>query len=257
MEVIPFKKVIEQVEENKKVALVTVIEESGISPAKKGLSMAVVEDKSIFGTIGGGSVEYEVARVAFEQLEKEESINYCYKSENAKVDVFIKVFNTTEKLLIIGAGHVARELYKIANIQNFYTVIFDDREKLLNRENFPQADEIYIGDTIGRLKQYKIDENCYIVVCGATHIKDQMAIEACIDRGAKYLGMLGSRKKIKEIKENLANKGISQKSLDEIYAPIGINTGGDSVSEIAFGIFGEVLAIKNNCEINHMKDIKK
>lgn len=257
MEIIPFKKVIEQVEKNKRVALVTVIDESGISPAKKGLNMAVVEDKSTFGTIGGGSVEYEIVRVALEQLKKEESINYSYRGENAKVDVFIKVFNTTEKLLIIGGGHVGRELYKIANLQNFYTAIFDNREELVNKKRFPNANEIHIGDTIEILKQYNINKNCYIVVCGPTHIQDEMAVETCIDRGAKYLGMLGSRRKINTIKENLINRGISQESLDQIYAPIGINTGGDSVSEIAFGIFGEILAIKNDCLINHMKDIKK
>ena len=226
MEIISLKKVIEQVEENKKVALVTVINESGVSPAKQGLSMAVLEDKTTFGTIGGGGVEYEIAKIAFSQLEKDESINYFYKGKNAKVDVFIKVFNTSEKLLIAGGGHVGHELYNVAKTQKFYTVIFDEREEFANKKRFPEADEIYLGDIGENLESYNIDDKCYIVACGPSHAHDEMTIRKCIDRGAKYLGMLGSRKKIKTIKENLSNEGVSEESLNEIYAPIGINTGG-------------------------------
>ena len=257
MEIISLKKVIEQVEKNKKVALVTVIEESGVSPAKQGLTMAVLEDKSTFGTVGGGGVEYEIAKIASDQLEKGESINYCYQGENAKVNVFIKIFNTRDKLLIVGGGHVGYELYKVAKTQKFYTVVFDERKEFANRERFPKADEIHLGDMGENLESYNIDEKCYIVACGPSHTHDEMTIRKCIDRGAKYLGMLGSRRKIKTIRENLINEGVSEESLDQIYAPIGINTGGDSVNEIAFGIFGEILAVKNNCEINHMKDIRK
>lgn len=257
MEILALKKVIEEVEKNKKVALVTVIRESGTSPAKQGLSMAVEEDGSTTGTVGGGSVEFELIDLALEQLKKEESTNYLYKSENAEVEVFIRVFTTREKLLIVGGGHVGHEIYKIASLQKFYTVIFDSREDFANRERFPHADEIHGGDIEKKLKDYKIDDKCYIVACGPNHAQDQMVIKTCIDRGAKYLGMLGSRRKIRSIKENLIEEGISKTSLDKIYSPIGINTGGDSIAEIAFGIFGEILAVKNNCQINHMKDMKK
>lgn len=257
METQALKKVIEAVEKNEKVALVTVIRASGTSPAKQGLTMAVSEDKSTSGTVGGGSVELNIINTSLDQLEKEENRNYIYKSEDVEVEVFIKVFNTREKLLIVGGGHVGHEIYKIAKLQNFYTVIFDSREEFANRERFPYADEIHGGDIEKKLKRYKIDEKCYIVACGPNHAQDEMVIKTCIDRGASYLGMLGSRRKIKSIKESLIDKGITKTSLDKIYSPIGINTGGDSIAEIGFGIFGEILAVKNNCEINHMKDIKK
>lgn len=257
MEITAIKKVIEQVDKNKKVALVTVIRESGTSPAKQGLSMALLDDKSIYGTIGGGSVEYNIVDVAYQQLLKGKDANYIYQGENAEVEVFIKIFNNREKVLIIGGGHVGYEIYKIAELQKFYTVIFDSREGIANRERFKYADEIYCGDLEELLKNYNIDDKSYVVSCAPTHQQDEIAMKTCIDRGAKYIGMLGSRKKIKTIKENLSKQGVSKESLDEIYSPIGINTGGDSVHEIAFGIFGEILAVKNNCKINHMKDIKR
>ena len=257
MELIALKKTIEQVEKNKKVALVTVLKASGTCPSKVGLSMAVLEDKSTFGTVGGGGVEFKIIDTTLEQLKKETSTTYLYKSENAEVEVFIQVFDQREKLIIVGAGHVGQALYKIAHVQKFYTVIFDSREEFANRDIFPEADEIHLGDVSKNLEEYNIDDKCYVVACGPTHSHDEMAIRKCIDRDAKYIGMLGSKRKISSIKNNLRDEGIKDESLDKIYAPIGINTGGDSVSEIAFGIFGEILAVKNNCKINHMKDIKK
>lgn len=257
MELIALKKTIEQVEKNSKVALVTVIQASGTCPSKKGLSMAVLENKTTFGTVGGGRVEFNIIDATLQQLNDETSKTYIYESENAKVEVFIQIFNKREKLLIVGAGHIGQALSKIASVQKFYTVVFDSREEFANLDVFPQADEIHLGDAAKNLEDYNIDSKCYIVACGPTHEHDEMVIRKCIDRGAKYLGMLGSKKKISSIKKNLLDEGINKESLDNIYAPIGINTGGDSVSEIAFGIFGEILAIKNNCSINHMKDIKK
>lgn len=257
METLALEKVIEQVKKNKRVALVTVISESGVSPAKVGKAMAVIEDGSSIGTIGGGHVEFEITKIVIDKLKSEESVKHIYKDENAIVEVFIRVFKSREKLLIVGGGHVANELYKIAHLQKFYTVVFDSREECLNRDNFEFADEIFLGNVSENLENYDIDESCFIVACGPTHSQDEETLRVCLERGAKYIGMLGSRKKIRTIKENLLKKGINQSELDKVYAPIGITTGGDSLPEIAFGIFGEILAVKNNCTINHMKDTKK
>lgn len=257
MEIRALEKIIEQVEKNKTVALVTVLSESGVSPARIGLVMAVEEDGTTSGTVGGGHIELEITKVAMEQLKSGESRKHIYRGENAVLEVFIRVFKTREKLIIVGGGHVAHELYKIALLQKFYTVIFDSREECANREKFQFADEIYLGDVAENLKDYDIDDTCFIVACGPTHQQDEDTLRECLGRGAKYVGMLGSRKKIKCIKANLSRDGISEAELDSVYAPIGITTGGDSVAEISFGIFGEILSVKNNCRINHMKDIKK
>lgn len=257
MQVLALKKVIDEVEKNNKVALITVLSVKGTTPSKPGMNMAICQDETTAGTVGGGVIEFGIMSQALEQLKMEEDIVYIYKTESVDVKVFIKVFCSSEKLLIVGAGHVGFELYKIAKLQKFYNVLIDSRAELANRDRFRDINEIHLGNIDEILSNYPIDDKCYIVACGPTHAQDEMTIRRCIDRGAKYIGMLGSRKKIKSIRENLIAEGISSESLDNIYAPIGINTGGDSVAEIAFGIFGEILAIKNNSQINHMKDIKK
>lgn len=257
MEIIAIKKIVEQVEKNNTVALVTVVSVEGVVPSKLGMNMAVLNDASTAGTVGGGTVEHEITKIALEKMNKEEDTLYSYKKKDLKIDFLIKIFRSREKLIIVGAGHVGFELYKIANLQKFYTVIVDPRSELNNRDRFTEADEIYLGDIGEVLSKYKIDDKCYVVACGPNHNQDEMTIRKCIDRGAKYIGMLGSRKKISSIKIKLRDEGISNESLNKIYSPIGINIGGDSLAEIAFGIFGEILAIKNNSQINHMKDMKK
>lgn len=229
METLALEKVIEEVQKNKSVALVTVINESGISPSKVGQTMALIEDGTTFGTIGGGHVEFEITKSVLECLKSGESKTHTYRGESAVVEVFIKVFKEKKKLLIVGGGHVAHELYKIAHIQKFHISVFDSREECANRERFEFADEIFSGSVADNLRDYNIDETCFIVACGPTHTQDEDTLRVCIGRDARYIGMLGSRKKISKIKENLLEQGISKEELDKIYAPIGITTGGDSL----------------------------
>lgn len=257
MEALTLQKAIEEIAINNKVALVMVQSVKGVTPSKEGMIMTVCKDGTTVGTVGGGSAEFGITNQALKQLEIGSDESYEYKTDTVEVKVFIKIFQNREKLLIVGAGHVGFELYKIAQLQKFYTVIIDSRVELANRERFQSADEIFTNDIEEVLKSYNIDDRCYIVACGPTHAHDEMTIRLCIDRGARYLGMLGSSTKVKSIKENLIAEGVSSESLEKIYAPIGINIGGDSVAEIAFGIFGEILAVKNNCEINHVKDMRK
>ncbi|AFS79864.1 xanthine dehydrogenase accessory factor XdhC [Gottschalkia acidurici 9a] len=264
MDTIVLKRVYESIKKNNKIALVMVTNVKGVTPARVGLSMCVTEDGFTIGTVGGGKMEFEVVNKSLECLKSGISETFCYKQEvsevakigDVEIGLFIKVFNPKEKLLIVGGGHVGFTLYQIAKSQDFYTVIFDSREEFCNKDRFPEADELHVGDIEENLKRYNIDEKCYIVASGHEHKQDEIVVKSCIDRGAKYLGMLGSSKKIKTIKENLMKEGISKESLEKVYMPIGLNMGGDSLKEIAFGIFGEILVVKNNAKIDHMKNIK-
>lgn len=267
MDITLLEKVTEQVRKNKKVSLVTVTKVQGVTPAKVGLNMAVFEDKTTIGTVGGGDMEFKVTNKAMDYIKEGKSSSFEYKSDEkqkkagiigeVKVEVFIKTYTPKPKLIIVGGGHVGTEIYKLATAQDFYTLVLDSREEYCSKKKFEYAHELHLGNVEKKLKDYDIDENCYIVACGHTHIQDEIVVKTCIDRGAKYIGMLGSTKKIKTIKENLIKQGISSESLEKVYMPIGINIGGDTAKEIAYGILGEIIAVKNNANIEHMRDIKR
>ncbi|KNF07097.1 xanthine and CO dehydrogenase maturation factor, XdhC/CoxF family [Gottschalkia purinilytica] len=260
-------KVLKEIGKGKKVALATVTKIQGTNPGKIGAMMCVFEDGSTFGTVGGGNVEFICTKKAKECLEKGESELFHYdlniekehsgKVCDVKADIFIKVFKPKPKLLIVGGGHIGSQLYKVAKTQNFDIVIFDDRENYCNRERFPEASELYPGNIEEDLKNYPINDNCYIVLVTHGHKFDEVALKAVIDRGARYIGMMGSSNKIKNIKETLINKGISKESLDKIYSPIGIDMGSNIPEEIATGIITEIILVKNGGNLISLRDIKK
>ncbi|CAH2212507.1 XdhC family protein [Tepidibacter aestuarii] len=264
-------KVLDQISDeiklNKKVALATITRVEGSTPRKEGSMMGIKEDGSIFGTIGGGKLELVVMEHAKKCIINGESKRFNFKLTDDKgslhmqcggeAEVFIKVFNTFDKLFIIGGGHIALELYELGKMLDFYTIIVEDREEFCNINRFPKADELKVGNIQQVIDEYNIDDSSYIVIVTRGHKHDEIALKAIIDSEAKYIGMIGSKNKTKYIMDNLKNEGVSQQKLDKVYAPIGISLGGETPKEIAFSIMAEMLMVKNNGSLNHLKDIKK
>ncbi|AHM58228.1 putative xanthine dehydrogenase accessory factor (plasmid) [Peptoclostridium acidaminophilum DSM 3953] len=244
------------------MAIITMIE--GSSPRGEGSMMVIKGSGETEGTIGGGAIERETIKHALECIEDGESRNYDFKltEEEKSLDmicggraqVFIKVFVPDNRLLIAGGGHVALKLYEIAQIMGFKTAIFEDRQEFCSRERFPKAHELVLGDIAENLRSYPVDENCYAVVVTRGHSHDEQALEALLGRNAAYIGMIGSRRKTAMVFDKLIKKGILESELEKVYAPIGIDTGGETPEEIALGIMAEIVAVKHDAKIRHMKD---
>lgn len=170
-----------------------------------------------------------------------------------RASVFIRVFGCRDKLVIAGGGHVALELYKAAKLLDFQPVIIDDREEYANTERFPGC-EIHVGDIGECISNYPLDRSCYVVIVTRGHESDAYALRAALGRGAGYVGMIGSRKKVKYVFDTLISEGCEKAHLEEVYAPIGLDLGGDSAAEIAFSILSEILLVKNGGSLKHMRD---
>ncbi len=259
--------ILNEVKFNRKVSLATITRVEGSTPAKEGSIMAVKEDGSIVGTIGGGNLEHNVIKEAKKCMENSISKMFKFKLTNDEgslhmqcggdADVFIKAFIPKDKMLLVGGGHVSLKLYELSKMMGFYTVIFDDREEFCNKDRFPKSDELIYGDINEKLSEYNIDENCYIVIVTRGHEYDEIALKDVLDSGAKYIGMIGSKNKTKHIMEKLLSEGYDKEKLSKVYAPIGIGLGGQKPEEVAFSILSEILLIKNNGKLSHMKDIMK
>lgn len=255
------KRTLEEIEKGTELALITITNSSGSTPRNKGTQMAVLKDGSIIGTIGGGSLEKRVIELAKEAIAKgeSESVNLPLDTQGVEmicggeVDIFIKVYSANPQLIIIGGGHVAYAIYKMALLLNFNITIFEDRIEFLNEQRFPDATELIHGDIAQNLSKYNITENSYIVIATRGHSCDQEALEAVVNSKAKYIGTMGSKRKILTIFDNLKEKGISNEALSKVYAPIGLDIGDNSPEEIAISILAEIIAVKNNKTSEHMK----
>lgn len=269
MENILLERLAQEIKNNNKVALAMVTEVTGSSPAQEGAIAVILEDGEILGTIGGGSFEAGAIEKAKQCMAEGKSGNFTFEVNNRGVDesphvacggrakVYIRVFIPKNKLILIGGGHVSFQVYKLGKLLGFYTVVFDDREQFANKDRFPDADEIIFGEVAENLKNHPIDDNTYIVLVSRGHIHDEIALKVVTNSRAKYIGMIGSKNKTETILKNLRNDGFSEEAIDKLYSPIGINLGGTTPTEIAFSILAEILLVKNNGQLVHMKDIKR
>ncbi len=260
------KEIYSSLSKGQKAALVTITGIKGSTPRKKGSLMAVWEDGRIEGSVGGGNIEFVVIEKAIECIKQGIDGEFQFELNDegdlhmqcgGKATLYVKIFKPRSKLLIIGAGHIGVELFKLAKILDFYTVIFDDRDEFANENRFANADEIIVGDIGEELSKYPIDSNTYIIIVTRGHKCDADALKFTAVSNASYIGMIGSKKKTEFVMKTLMTDGIPKEVLKKVYAPIGINISSQEPNEIAFGIMSEILLVKNRGSLEHLKDIKR
>jgi len=149
------------------------------------------------------------------------------------------------RLLIVGAGHVGQKVAELAASVDFDVWVVDDREQYCNQDRIPQARRLIVGPIDSALSGLEIDANtmCLIVTRGHNH--DEEALYHLAETTARYVGMIGSRRKIRLIFEDLLREGISRESLERVHAPVGYEIGSQTVPEIAVSIVAELIAHRN------------
>lgn len=150
-------------------------------------------------------------------------------------------------LLIVGGGHVGQAVAKLAADVDFDLWIVDDRKAYANDERFPGADRVIVGDigqTLSELVK-EVGPSTYCLIMTRGHAHDEEALYHLVESNAGYVGMIGSKRKIRMIYEDLRAKGISAEGLARVHAPLGLPIGSRTVPEIAVSIVAELIACRN------------
>lgn len=151
----------------------------------------------------------------------------------------------TQKLYIVGAGHVSQQIAMLSKSVGFYTVVIDDRAEFANQERFPYADEVHVISSYSTLRQeVEIAKNGYIVIVSRSHALDQIVLQQALDTNAKYIGMIGSKTKKAHIYGELLAEGFAKEALEEVHCPIGVPIGAQTPEEIAISIVAELIHAK-------------
>jgi xanthine dehydrogenase accessory factor len=238
----------------KRAVLATIVHTNGSIPSFESSRMLVREDGSIAGTIGGGCVEAEVWAAAKEVLAAETprkmtfNLNHEARYDNGLIcggtlEVFVEPILPQPKLYIFGAGHISIALAQAAAMAGFAIAVVDDREQFANRERFPWADEIHTNfdsafDTI------KPNLSTYLVVVTRGHRDDMRVLRWALGTDARYIGMIGSRRKVLSVYESLEKEGVDPKRFKDVHAPVGLDIGALTPEEIAISIVAELIAIR-------------
>lgn len=149
------------------------------------------------------------------------------------------------RLLIVGGGHVGQAVGNMASDLDFDVWIVDDRQEYASRARFPHAQQLFTGDISRVLADVEITPDTYCLIVTRGHNHDEEALYHLADRGARYVGMIGSKRKIKLIFDDLLAEGIRPEVLETVHAPVGIDIGSQTVAEIAISILAELVAHRN------------
>jgi xanthine dehydrogenase accessory factor len=238
-------------EQRAAAVLATVVETDGITGVEPG-AKCLVRDGAVVGeTIGDAAVVQAIVQESSARLRTEKSQLMALKvpQSGAKLEVFFEVMPAPPKLIVVGAGHIAVPLVKLAKVLDFYVTVIDDRLLYANRERFPDADEVLVGDMAQMLKEMAITPSCYIVLITRGHAYDEPCLRVVLPSQAKYIGMIGSRRRIKACFQRFRDEDkISEELIEKVYAPIGLDIATETPAEIALSILAEVVKVRRGGE---------
>jgi xanthine dehydrogenase accessory factor len=237
-------------------ALATIVHTNGSIPSYESSRMLVREDGSIAGTIGGGCVEADVWAAAKEVMRQEAprkmvfNLNHEASYDNGLIcggtlEVFVEPILPQPALYIFGGGHVSMALAQTAHTAGFAISVIDDRETFANAERFPMAHEIYTTYEEA-YEKLKPGASSYLVIVTRGHRDDMRVLAWAANTDARYIGMIGSKRKVLSVYEALEREGISVEKLARVHAPVGLEIGALTPEEIAISITAELIAVRRH-----------
>jgi xanthine dehydrogenase accessory factor len=233
---------LKSIDEQRAVALVTVVKATGDYAATLGRHALVWLDQEPLGSLGLGALEARVLTDAGQALNQRRPQLLSY--EGGQVELFVEVQRRPPTLIIVGAGHIAQPLAVLGKLINFEVVVIDDRPQYANAERFPQADRVIAAPFQPTLHGWPVDADTYIVLVTRGHSYDVESLLEILDSPARYIGMIGSKRRIRAVFELLEREqGIPPEKFERVYAPIGLDIGAESPAEIAVCIIAEIIKV--------------
>jgi xanthine dehydrogenase accessory factor len=254
-----YEEIVKLRREGRRGAVATIVNVRGSIPSYKTAKMLVRDDGSIFGTIGGGCVEADVWQAAREVMEQERprtltfNLNQDPKYDTGLVcggtlDIFVEPILPAAQLYIFGAGHVAASLFRAAKDAGFECTVIDDRELYASPQRFPDAREVIAQDFEAAMARLRPTESSFIVIVTRGHRDDMRVLRWAVQTPARYVGMIGSKRKTIAIFRELEKEGLPARLFERVHAPIGLDIGAVTPEEIAISITAELIAVRRHVE---------
>jgi xanthine dehydrogenase accessory factor len=238
-----------------KCALATIVQVRGSIPSYESAKLLVREDGSIMGTVGGGCVEGEVWAAAREVIdtEKPKHLTFSLGQDAAydnglicggQLNIFVEPVIPQPRAYIFGGGHVSKSISKVATLAGFATVIVDDREAFANKERFPEAEETYAEEYESVFGKLDVTSSSYLIIVTRGHRDDMRVLRWAVGTQARYIAMIGSKRKTISVIHELENEGFERAAFEKIFAPMGLEIGAESPEEIAVSVVAEMIAVR-------------
>ena len=251
-----FTALAEALDKGEEVALITIVSSTGSTPQRVGAKMLVFADGRTVGTIGGGCYENDAFWKTREAIKARRPLNVKYEltddiaEENGlicggQMEVFIEPVEPAPDVYVFGAGHVGACLARMAHETGFRVHVVDDREKFADAGLFPAGVDVVVDDIPAWLQAHRLPPTAYGVIVTRGHKHDLDALRALASMSLRYVGLIGSKAKVKRIFDLLREEGATADMLTRVHAPIGLDIGAITPQEIAVSILAELIAVKH------------
>lgn len=255
-----YEQIVDLRRQGRRGAVATIVNVRGSIPSFKTAKMLVRDDGSIAGTIGGGCVEADVWQAAREVMESEKprtlkfDLNQDPRYDTGLVcggtlEVFVEPVLPPAVLYLFGAGHVALNVCRTAANAGFDVIVADDRSSYATKDRFPAAHEVHALDFDEAMKTFDPNESSYIVIVTRGHRDDMRMLRWAVQTRAKYIGMIGSKRKVIEIFKALQAEGLPAHLFDRVHSPIGLDIGAVTPEEIGVAITAELIALRRHATV--------
>ncbi len=242
-----------------KCALATIVEVRGSIPSFQTAKLVVREDGSLAGTIGGGCVEAEVWEAAKEVIQtgKPRKMSFSLGQDAAydnglicggQLDVFVECITPQPSVAIFGGGHISKSLAKVLDLAGFRVTVVDNRETYANSERFPEAADVFAEEYEDVFPKLAVTDSTYLVIVTRGHRDDMRVLRWAVTTRAKYISMIGSKRKTISVIKELEKEGLPREAFERVYAPMGLEIGAISPEEIAISVGAEMIAMRRDPE---------
>jgi xanthine dehydrogenase accessory factor len=250
-----YEAILQAIREGLPACVLTVIEVRGSTPREVGAKMLLRADGSTVGTIGGGALEAAAIADGKAALSTGASsvATYSIRGQDdtdlgvcgGEAHVFVEVLGLKPTLLVAGGGHVAQPLTEFAHLLGFRTVVVDDRADVATAERFPHVDQLIVTPFERLLEKVSVTPQSYVVIVTRGHEHDELVLRQILSTPAVYVGMIGSRVKVRTVFERLLAGGVPTEELLQVHAPVGLRIGGQTPAEIALSILAEIVLVRH------------
>ena len=242
------RELLNALDKGRSTAMVTVVRGEGSLTGALGCRAVIWElgqHAEVRGELSLGELEAQAVDTAWKVLQTRRSKLVDVEVESDRAQLFVDVQHRRPTLLVVGAGHIALPLAQLAKMCDFELIVLDDRASFANKERFPMADQVIAAPFEATLREFPLDEDTYIVLVTRGHQHDVSSLLQVLDRPAAYIGMIGSRRRVRAVFDLLEKeRGIPRERFKRVYSPIGLDIGSEAPVEIAVSIMAEIIKVR-------------
>jgi len=240
-----FQRLLEASRQGMLVSIVTLVATPESEASHVGQMLILYPD----GTTNGCMVDEEITGRVIEASKKNQTkrpfLYELFIENRGTYTLFFDGLTNNYEAVVFGGGHISQPLVEILGLLDFKVTVVDDRPQFANAQRFPKAQQVYCADfaAIAAAGTVQINRHTAVIIITRGHQHDLDCLRAMLNTEAGYLGMIGSRRRIIGVFDLLRSEGVSEDSLAQVKAPIGLDIGAQTPAEIAVSIAGEIIAV--------------